>query len=89
MTRDEIIGMVREIAGSDLENATVAGKVLDEIVPMCMAVAAWNGWQAGAAAERERCARVCESVAHNSLMQKKQTWSVAANGCAAAIRGMK
>ena len=85
MTRDEMIRMVKEIAGSDLENATVAGKVLDEIVPMCMAVAAWNGWQAGAAAERERCAALCESFAYAAPDLTNET----ALALAAAIRGMK
>ena len=86
MTRDEIIRMVKEIAGSDLENATVAEKVLDEIVPMCTAVAAWNGWQAGAAAERERCAKVCEET---TIAWTEQAYNNGCTDCAAAIRRMK
>ena len=80
VTREEIIRMVKEIAGSDLDNATVAEKVLDEIVPLCAAVAAWNGWQAGAAAERERCLDWCAAYTTDDGTAQK---------IASAIRGMK
>lgn len=40
---------------------------------------AWAGWQAATTAERERCARVCDSVNNYDN-------PMTANDCAAAIR---
>ena len=113
MTRDEIIRMVKEIAGSDFENATVDEKMLDELMPLCMAVAAAeqerlnkkiaaleadvdhffklsgqyleraNKAEEAVAAERERCAQLCESYG------MPDGTSETARVLAAAIRRMK
>lgn len=42
---------------------------------------AWEGWQAGAAAEREACAKVCDVLADKHTFEGGY-----ANECAIAIR---
>ena len=42
---------------------------------------AWEGWQAGAAAEREACAKVCDVLANKHTFEGGY-----ANECAIAIR---
>ena len=46
-------------------------------------IAAWQAWQAATAAERERCAKVCESGINSTSSYR---WESAVNWCADAIR---
>jgi hypothetical protein len=63
--------------------------------------AMWDGWQAATAAERERCAKVCEEQADGNggvsagpMATERgklvfESMAVGAMNCAAAIRGTK
>lgn len=76
MNRDEIIRMAREAARS--ENSRLLGCGLDDLERFYRAAFA-----AGAAAEREECAKVCEQW---GTEVRVETWDMAGKDCAAAIR---
>jgi len=49
---------------------------------------AWEGWQAGAAAEREACAKVCDDLPVPPYVSDNDAhiWDLTCVDCAAAIR---
>ena len=86
MTRDDVIGMVREIADKTAVDPVHGDPPLIVVSPDEMIRFA----KLAQAAEREACAKVCEHLGHNLDHAVKkwagaELWDVAEH-CAAAIR---
>jgi hypothetical protein len=55
----------------------------------CMTAYGLECYRAGMAAERERCAKLCESVSRHTTAIDGESFYVATGQCAAAIRAQK
>ena len=85
MTRDDIARMAREagvLSGYDSELFQRFAALVIANHPPQSSMAWQEGYEAGAAAEREACAKVCDA----EIAKVKPLYSVVAENCAKAIR---